>query len=185
MVAEIRIDVTAQDLMTAPAVACREDAFFEEIADILAERDISGMPVVDGNGFVVGVVSERDVVHALGGPMVRLALRRHSEHPLRGVGDLPRASRRAKEIMTTPALTVSLDTSLEEIAQLMRVHEINRVPVVEGSRLVGIVTRGDVLGAVGHVEHRTIDLTSPPILVGSVGLDPAGGRRVNAEEGTL
>lgn len=166
---------TATDVMTAPAVACREDAFFEEIAEILAERDISGMPVVDRDGSVVGVVSERDLAYALGGPMVRLALRRHNEHPLSAVAELPRVARRAKAIMTRPALTVSPDVPLDELARLMRVHEVNRLPVVDDGRLAGVVTRGDVLGALGHLEHQPIDLTSPPILVGSAGLHPGKG----------
>lgn len=166
---------TAKDVMTAPAIACREEAFFEEVAELLAERDISGMPVVDRCGAVVGVISERDLAYALGGPMVRLALRRHNDHPLHGVGDLPRGSRRAREIMTTPAMTVGADQRIEEVARLMRVHQINRVPVVEDGRLVGMVTRGDVLGALAHLEHEPIDLESPPVLVGSSGMHPGRG----------
>jgi CBS domain-containing protein len=160
---------TARDVMTAPAVACREDAFFEEVAEILAERDISGMPVVDQDNVVVGVVSERDLAYALGGPMVRLAVRRRNDHPLRGLCELPRGARRAREIMTTPALTVTPATSLDEIARVMHVHEINRLPVIDGATLVGVVTRGDVLGALAQLPHRPIDLTSAPIVVGSAG----------------
>lgn len=163
---------TARDVMTAPAVACRDEAFFEEIAEILADRDISGMPVVDAGGRVAGVISERDLAHALGGPMVRLALRRHNKRPLNGVAGLPREARRAKDIMTTPALTAPSDTPLEDVARLMRVHQVNRVPLMDDERLVGVVTRGDVLGAVAHIEHEAIDPTKPPVLVGSAGLNP-------------
>jgi CBS domain-containing protein len=165
----------ARDVMTAPAIACRDEAFFEEVAEILAERDISGMPVVDRDGQVVGVISERDLAYALGGPMVRLALRRHNEHPLHGVADLPRGARRAREIMTTPALTVTTETHLEDVARIMSLHEVNRVPVVEDGRLIGVVTRGDVLGALAHLKHQPIDLTSPPVLVGSSGTHPGNG----------
>lgn len=162
----------AKDMMTAPAIACREHAFFEEIAEILADRDISGMPVVDCDGRVVGVISERDLAHALGGPIVRLAIRRHNRPRLTtDIVDLPRSNRRAKEIMSVPPLTVQLRTPLEEIARLMRVHQVNRVPVLDGERLAGVVTRGDVLGAIGHIEHRTIDLDGPPVTLGSEGMD--------------
>ena len=160
----------AGDVMTAPAVACRDEAFFEEVAEFLAERDISGMPVVDVRGNVVGVISERDLAYALGGPMVRLALRRHNQNPLHWAADLPRGARRAKDIMSTPALVVSVETDLEEVARMMRLHQINRVPVVDDDRLIGVVSRGDVLGAFAHLEHASIDLTSPPVLVGSAGL---------------
>lgn len=160
------VEPTARDVMTSPAVACRAEAFFEEVADILADRDISGMPVVDAEGSVIGVISERDLAYALGGPMVRLALRRRNERPLHGVTDLPRGARRAKEIMTTPPLTTSSSAPLEEVARLMRVHQVNRIPVVDAARLVGVVTRGDVLGRVAHMDHATIDLTDTPVLVG-------------------
>ena len=117
----------------------------------------------------MGVISERDLAHALGGPMVRLALRRHNHHRLHDVANLPRGARRAKEIMTSPAKTVTGGAPMDEIARLMRVHEINRVPVTEDGRLIGVVTRGDVLAALAHLEHEPIDLESPPVLVGSSG----------------
>ena len=160
---------SAREIMTAPAVACREEAFFEEVAETLAERDISGMPVVDKAGEVVGVISERDLAHALGGPMIRLAVRRHDHGPfLRDVSDMPRGSRRAKDVMTSPPLVVQADAPLSEVARLMRTHQVNRIPVVEGSHLIGVVSRGDVLGAIAHLDRGAIDLTRPPVLVGSV-----------------
>lgn len=165
---------TAKDMMTAPPIACREEAFFEEIAEILADRDISGMPVVNKAGEVVGVISERDLAHALGGPMVRLALRRHNHAPFsHGVGDAPRTAPRAKDIMTAPPLTVAPDAHLDEVARVMRTHQVNRVPVVDGpGRLIGVLTRGDVLGAIAHLDHEAVDLTAPPIFVGSAGMVP-------------
>jgi CBS domain-containing protein len=166
--------LTAADAMTAPAVACRDEAFLEEIAEILADRDISGMPVLDEHERVVGVISERDLACTLGGPMVRLALRRHNERPLHGVAELPRGARRAKSIMTTPAVTVRRGEIIEEVARLMRVHQINRVPVVEEGRLIGVVTRGDVLGALAHLAHRPINLNSPRVLVGGASNQGAG-----------
>ena len=68
--------LVAADVMTSPAIACRETAFFEEVAELLAAHGVSGLPVVDDAGAVVGLVSERDLAHCLGGPLVRLALRR-------------------------------------------------------------------------------------------------------------
>ncbi|MDP9234300.1 MAG: CBS domain-containing protein [Actinomycetota bacterium] len=173
------------DLMTAPAIACRDEALFEEIADVLADRDISGMPVVDKLGQVVGVISERDLAHALGGPMVRLALRRSNHGPRRPAIDRGSwGQRRAKDVMTSPPVTVSPQTRLDEVARLLRVHKINRIPVVDGARLVGVVTRGDVLAAIAHLEHRQIDLTLPAELVGSdgmyFGIDPGQDRSRSA-----
>lgn len=169
---------TASEAMTSPAVACRDSAFFEEVADVLAERDISGMPVVDSAGDVVGVVSERDLAYALGGPLVRRSLRRHHGRPISPASDLPREGRRAKDIMTTPVLAVAPDTAIEEVARVMQAHQVNRVPVIDDGRLVGIVTRGDVLGAVAHLAHRPCDTGLPVVVVGSSGMNP-GGRTCN------
>jgi CBS domain-containing protein len=163
---------TARDVMTSPAVACRDTAFFEEVVETLAARDISGMPVVDHDGTVVGVISERDLAYALGGPMVRLALRRHGARPVTLAADLPREGRRAKDVMSAPPLTVTADASLEEIASLMKTRQVNRVPVVEDGRLLGIVTRGDVLGTVAHVDREVARPSSTPVLVGSSGGRP-------------
>lgn len=168
-----RIDrAAAADVMTSPPVACRTDAFFEEVAESLADRDISGMPVVEDSGEVVGVISERDLAHALGGPMVRLALRRHNHRPADiELADLPRGGRRARELMTAPAVCVTTETPLDEIARLMREHQINRVPVLDSGRLVGVVTRGDVLGEIGHLEREHSEAVGAPIVVGGRGID--------------
>jgi CBS domain-containing protein len=165
---------TAADAMTAPAVACRDETFLEEVVEVLADRDISGMPVINADGAVVGVISERDLACALGGPIVRLALRRHNEKPLQSVAELPRGDRRVRSIMTAPALTVSPREGLEEVARLMRINQINRIPVIEDGFLVGVVTRGDVLGAVAHLAHESIDVTRPPVLVGSASTQGRG-----------
>jgi CBS domain-containing protein len=162
-------ELKARDVMTAPAIACRDQAFFEEVAEVLADREISGMPVVDATNKVVGVISERDLAHVLGGEMVRLAVHRQAHGPFmrEPISEIPRSARRAKEVMSSPPLTIGLDTALEEIARLMSLNRVNRLPVVDAGRLVGVVTRGDVLGAVGHLDHAEMDLTRPPILVGS------------------
>jgi CBS domain-containing protein len=167
--------LVVRDVMSAPAIACRAEAFFEEVAQILSDRDISGMPVVDRAGQIVGVISERDLAHALGGPMVRLSLRRHSKRPLHGVTGLPRGARRAKDIMTTPAVTIPPGTDLDVAARLLHLFEISRIPVVEEGRLLGVVTRGDVLGAIAHLKHTKIDLTAPPVLVGNSGVVSSSG----------
>ena len=96
--------LTAADIMSTPTVTCRPETFFEEVAELLADREISGMPVVNGDGEVVGVISERDLAHALGGPLMRLVLRR----PVRSGPFLreppSRSGSRVQDIMTAPAL---------------------------------------------------------------------------------
>jgi CBS domain-containing protein len=159
---------TAADVMNAPAVACRESAYLEEIAEALAERSISGMPVVDETNKLVGVVSERDLAHVLGGPLVRLAVRRgHGKKSEENVTDLPRDQRRAVQVMSTPPITTRPDATLSEIAALMMKYEINRVPVLADGRLVGLVTRGDVLDAMCGSHAPPMVTTLPMVVIGS------------------
>lgn len=157
----------AADVMTSPAIACRHDAYFEEVADLLSDREISGMPVLDEKGRLVGVISERDLAHALGGPLVRLAVKRHNHGPfLRELKDVPRHARRAKDIMSTPPITVDPDAGLADVAAMLISNQINRAPVVSEGRLVGVVSRGDVLAAVGHLERQRALREQPPIVLG-------------------
>ena len=166
-------ELTAADIMSAPAVACREEAYFEEVAELLADREISGLPVVDASGRVVGVVSERDLAHALGGPLIRLVLRRpvHSGPFLRGPHAVPIGAKRASDIMTSPAIVADPGMPLRRLAQTMLEQQINRIPIVYLGRLVGLVTRGDLLGAIAGLTHREVALGQPPVVIGSGALD--------------
>jgi CBS domain-containing protein len=159
---------TAADIMTTPAVACREDAFFEEVTDFLDELKISGMPVVNDEGVVVGVVSERDLAAVLGDPLVRQTLRRHQHGPTRReAGIVPREARRAKHIMTKPPTVNQTDASIDELARAMVVERINRIPIVDHEgRLVGVVTRGDILAALAGVAHG-VRASGETVVVGS------------------
>ncbi len=166
-------DYVAREIMSSPGIACREGALFEEVADLLADREISGLPVVNENGEVVGVISERDLAHALGGPLIRLAIRRPVQSGSflrlpRGVDD---RARWAKDIMTSPAVVAHPDTPLHTLAEIMVREQINRIPIVRDKRLVGVVTRGDVLAAIAGLSHRQVELEEPPVVIGSGVLD--------------
>lgn len=166
-------DYPAREIMSSPGIACREEALFEEVADLLADREISGMPVVNGAGEVVGVISERDLAHALGGPLIRLAIRRpvQSGSFLRTPKGVSRGARRAQDIMTSPAVTAAPETPLSTLAKIMVDEQINRIPIVRDKSLVGVVTRGDVLTAIAGLSHREAELKEPPVVVGSGVLD--------------
>lgn len=162
--------VVAREIMSSPVIACREGAAFEELADLFADREISGVPVVDSAGEVTGVVSERDVAHALGGPLIRMAIQRpvHSGPFLRLPRGVVSGVKRARDIMTTPPITAYPDTPVQRLAEIMVKERVNRIPVVYAGRLVGIVTRTDILGAVAGLDHREVRLEDPPVVVGSV-----------------
>lgn len=133
-----------EDVMTAPVVTVDIDTPFKEIARVLAERQISAGPVLDGNGRLVGIVSEADLLrkeqyHEDTGRRL-LASREVRESRAKAAGDF------AGDVMTAPVVTIGPDESLVEAAKLMTKRNVKRLPVVdaEGS-LVGIVSRADLL----------------------------------------
>lgn len=160
-------ELQARDVMSSPAIACREQTRLEEVAEVLADREVSGLPVLDAEDRLVGVISERDIAHALGGPLMRLAIRRpvHSGSFLR-TPHSPAQTRLARDVMTSPAICVEGDALVAEVAALMVTRHVNRVPVVDHDHLTGVITRDDLLAAVAGLagEDREVRV---PIVLGS------------------
>jgi CBS domain-containing protein len=134
------------EVMSTHPVSVRRTASFKEIAARLREFGVSGFPVVDEDGKVVGVVSEADL-------LVKEALE-DGYHGVRGlIAATVHAAERHKaggvtaaDLMSSPAVTVSPDDTVEHAARLMYARGLRRLPVVDGSgRLVGIVSRTDLL----------------------------------------
>jgi CBS domain-containing protein len=134
--------------MTTKVVTVRPDTRVEEIAALLLERRISGVPVVDADGHLVGIVTEGDLMRR-----PEMGTERHRGWWLRMLGDdreqaaeYARAhGSRAEQVMTRHVVTVTEDTPLGEIARLLEEHRIKRVPVVRDGTLVGIVSRANLL----------------------------------------
>jgi CBS domain-containing protein len=167
--------MNARAVMSTPAVVCREEAFLEEVAEILAERSFSGMPVVDRGGHLVGVVSERDLAHVFGNSLVRLAVARphhpKTPHNSTRIADHPL---RVKDIMTTPPIVATLETPLRELARVMWRENVNRLPVVDDGIVVGVVTRSDVLHSIADAPTRSPRIEAP-VVRGCDMLDGANG----------
>ncbi|MFF7652501.1 CBS domain-containing protein [Streptomyces sp. NPDC007983] len=131
------------DVMTRTVVAVGRDAPFKEIVQTLGQWRVSAMPVLEGEGRVVGVVSEADLL-----PKEEL---RDSEpdrfEQMRRLPDLAKARAvTAEELMSTPAVTVHTDATLAEAARVMAVRRVKRLPVVDAEGMLrGIVSRGDLL----------------------------------------
>lgn len=129
------------DLMTTDVVAVGPQASLKEVAELLTAHRISGLPVVDPDRHVLGVVSEADVIVKERRPPEPRLLHRD---PLE---DKAKA-RTAGEAMTAPAVTIGAERRVDAAAALMIDRAVNRLPVVDRSdRLVGIVTRADLLRA--------------------------------------
>ncbi len=135
------------DLMKREVTTVAPETSLRDVAMILGERNISGVPVVDA-GAVVGVVSEADILMKERTPpgqpeglLARLLAPRDEE------ADAKLAARTAGEAMTSPAVTVEPGLSVAKAAALMVERGVNRLPVVDGGTLVGIVTRADLVRA--------------------------------------
>lgn len=142
-----------QDIMTTDVVTAAPDMSLKEVARHLVERGISGMPVVDAEGSVVGVISETDVIvkerpepynGAVSRRLGRIDLEEQAKRKARLVG----------ETMSSPAITVEAFWTIPGAAELMRVHAVNRLPVVKQGRLVGIVTRADLVRAFARSDEE-------------------------------
>ena len=124
-------DLSVADLMTIDPIVIGVDAALEEAERLMRERHVSGLPVVDEQGELVGVISQTDVIEDGGMPMALLLRRRPS-------------GLRVGELMTSPAVTVDLTAPLVEAARLMRDNRIHRVVAVdERCRPVGILSASD------------------------------------------
>lgn len=137
----------AQDVMTTKVVAVAPDTPVTEIAKLLVERQISGVPVVSEERRLLGIVSEGDLIHGLGQEGARRSwwLDLIASPQTRAKEYLKSHGRLASDVMTREVVSVTPDTPLSEIARLLEERRIKRVPVLQDSELVGIVSRADLL----------------------------------------
>ena len=141
--------VRAHDIMTTQVFSVNRTTPVMEVAELMAEKTVSGIPVLEEDGKVAGIISEKDFLSHMGS--------RDKTHFMAVVAEclqgkgcvaMPIRSQKAEDIMTSPAVTVKEDTSVIEIANLFTEKNINRVPVInEEGRLKGIVSRADIVRA--------------------------------------
>jgi CBS domain-containing protein len=150
----------ASDVMTRSVVTVRPETDLAEAVRLLAERDVSALPVIDGENNLVGMLSEVDLIHR-----AEIGTEKHRSwwvEAVTGAATLAREyakehGRKVGEIMTPAVVAVAEDTSLSEIAALLERKRIKRVPVVKDGKLVGIVSRSNLIQAlasvVGHIDE--------------------------------
>jgi CBS domain-containing protein len=139
-----------RELMTENVITIGPEAPIKEVAKILVENRISGVPVCDIEGKLMGVVSEGDILYKEHDPRER-----HLGGPLGWIVDgspnyaayIKAAALTARKAMTSPAITIAPYESVAQAARIMCEHGVNRLPVVKDDRLVGIVTRSDLVRA--------------------------------------
>jgi CBS-domain-containing membrane protein len=147
---------------------------FKRVAQLLAERRVSALPVLDGDGRVVGVVSEADLLlkeefpeGPAGGGLFEGRRRRAAR--AKAAGDT------AAELMTSPAVTVGPDAAVAEAARLLHRHGVKRLPVVDpAGPLLGIVSRADLLKVFLRPDDEIAADVRQDVLARSLWVDPDG-----------
>jgi CBS domain-containing protein len=134
------------DVMTTDVVKVRPSMPLKEVAEVLIARGISGVPVVDAEGRVLGVVSETDILAKEQGTIEHGLLHRLLSPDTRSEQAKVEATT-AAEAMTSPAVTIPPSATIAEAAARMLEHCVNRLPVIDGPSLRGIVTRADLVRA--------------------------------------
>lgn len=119
--------MNAKDIMTRDIVTVSPTMTVKSLAMTLIKNQISGAPVAGKDGKIIGVVSEADIVAKKG--------------------------KDVRAIMSKKVISVDEDTTVEEVAQLMTTHAIKRLPVMSGGKLVGIVSRADIVSAIAQGKH--------------------------------
>ncbi|MCG6537053.1 MAG: CBS domain-containing protein [Syntrophales bacterium LBB04] len=149
--ARIRIirKIPVADVMTTNVTTVRPDADVHEVTRLLAENNISGVPVVDDANRVIGLISEADVLSMTGvrrGHTFKDLIRHMLGEPV----PKERQGRTVGDFMTSPAVTRTADTDTREAAKVLDEKRIKRLPVVDHEqRLVGILSRADIVRAIG------------------------------------
>ena len=141
----------AKDIMVTEVITIKQHATIEEIARVLIDNKISGVPVVDEAGHLMGMVTERDLLHKetnprlphavniLGAIIYYNGVEQYNEDFKKMMAS------QALNIMTDKVITVTAEQEVEGIVKLMLEHGIKRVPVMEGERIVGIISRADIV----------------------------------------
>ena len=150
--------MNVEDIMTREVVSVRTDMRVGQIARVFREHQLSGLPGVDSEGDLVGVITELDMVKRHARPQMPAFLPLLGAYLPLGTKEYKESLRRitgvtAEDIMTTPVNTISPDASIEDAATVMVSNRSNPLPVVDNSgRMVGIVSRTDILGVIEEME---------------------------------
>jgi CBS domain-containing protein len=172
---------TVKDVMTTQVVAVQEDATFHEVAKIIIDKGVSGVPVLGADGRVVGVVSEGDLLHKEEfkeryyregyRPTIGARLR----HRLGAEGDTRRkaAAKTAGELMTSPAFVTTPGSPVVVAARIMDRHGVKRLPVVDAEgKLMGIVSRRDLIRVFVRTDEELAERIREDVLKRALAVEP-------------
>jgi CBS domain-containing protein len=169
------------EVMSRDVITVVPSTPLKDVARLLVDRRIAGLPVVDDEGRVLGVVSETDIV------IMERGVERDGGYWLFGPDPNERLKRHASiaaEAMTCPPVTIGSQQSVRAAARLMIERAVNRLPVVDDGRLVGIVTRADLVRAFGRADEDLAREINDDVLVRTLWIDP-GDIVVSVREGAV
>lgn len=141
-----------RDIMTKEVLTVKADTSVNDIAKLMGQHDISGVPVVDDQNHVVGIITELDLIvrntrlemahfiQVLDLGRIPLEWPGHARERMRHM-----LGAQARDVMTSKVTTIGPDAEIEELAEMMVKHRFNPVPVVENDQLIGIVSRADLI----------------------------------------
>ncbi len=151
------------DVMNRNVISVAPDATVEEAAKTMLARDISGLFVVDAKGELAGIVTEGDLLRRdeLGTQRHRPWWLRLLVSPGRQAADFTHTyGRHVSDVMTVDVIAVAASAPLEEVVETMEKHRIKRLPVVENNRVIGVVSRSDLLRyLIGHARRTSTAAT--------------------------
>ncbi len=153
----------AHQVMTRHVITVGPDSSIREAAGLMIDHHVSGLPVVDGRGTLVGIVSESDFLRRseIGTQRRRPGWLQFLAGPGQAADDfVHERGQKVGEIMSDDPVTVTEDTPLEDLVSLMERKAIKRLPVMRNGGLVGIVTRADLLRAVAALAREIPDPTA-------------------------
>jgi CBS domain-containing protein len=153
----------AHQIMTRQVITIAAEASIVDAANIMLDKHISGLPVVDDAAKLVGIVSQGDFIRRaeIGTQRKRGRWLKFLVGPGKAASDFVRErGRKVGEIMTPDPCTVTEDATLEDIVELMERNHVKRLPVLRGDRLAGIVTRTNLLRAVAGLARDVPDPTA-------------------------
>jgi CBS domain-containing protein len=168
--------MTVKDVMTRRVFSVQRGTSLKEVAQLLIDNAISGLPVIDLDGTILGVVSEADLLAKEQG---RAAVRHRPLSRIMGDSRETRAllakieARTAADAMTSPAVVIRPAATISEAAASMTRRHVNRLPVVDDGRLVGIVTRADLVRAFVRSDDELEQTIRDEVLLRILWLDSA------------
>ena len=156
---------TARDLMTYPVITVAPHATLEEATELLLKNSISGLPVIDLAGRVVGIFSELDEAKPIGELLSIFCGSSVLDEGGRSVGNiagldevrarvLDQADHRVKDFMTTEVITVNEDDPASRVIDLFITHRVHRLPVMRGHEMVGVIGIRDVVRFIREMKSK-------------------------------